>query len=228
MRAPTVLAVFAAALAGCAEGIDTPEAGISAGGRDANLPSLQGPPGSKKPPPSTPDMAPPPPPPIPDAGGLPPPPPPPPPVDAGEPPPPPPPPPPPGACVNHDDCGPDEICVADRCTPDPTAPQRVGMGACTNGPDEDAFRRGGIDAYDLLERCGVQCFGQEAPCIQTCVSQAVPLSAGCAQCFGDLVACMGTICVIDCAFQDQSDCEDCRRQACDGAFEACAGLRVPF
>ncbi len=102
------------------------------------------------------------------------------------------------------------------------------MGACTNGPDEDAFRRGGVDAYDLLERCGVQCLGQEDPCIPQCVAQAVPLSPGCAACFGALVGCMGTICLIPCAFQDESDCEECRRTACDAAFEQCAGLRVPF
>ena len=91
-----------------------------------------------------------------------------------------------------------------------------------------ATLEGPFDAYALLEECGVRCFGQESSCIQNCVVQAVPLSADCAGCFGDLVACMAVFCAIPCAFVDEADCTDCRRDACDAAFEGCAGLRVPF
>ncbi len=209
---------------GCAQGVDTPEVGVTT--RDSSLPPLQG--GKKPPPAGGADVAMPPPTPDPDAGGEDPPPPPPLVPDAAPPPPPPPPPPPEGACQRHEDCGQDELCIADQCTPDPSAPQRIGDGACTNGRDEDTLRAGGIDAYALLEQCGVMCFGQDVQCIVGCVTQALPLTPDCSRCFGDLVGCMATFCAIPCAFEDESDCEDCRRQACDGAFETCAGLRVPF
>ncbi len=212
-RALPLISIFAV---GCAVGLEAPpDAGV-ASGRDAKLPPVEG---SRKPPPAdvldaaapATDLAPPPTP--PDAA--------PPPPDAAAPPP-------PGFCRRHEECGEEELCVAERCTPDPSAPQRVGEGACTNDADEDAFRGGGIDAYALLEECGVRCFGQESSCIQNCVVQAVPLSADCAGCFGDLVACMAVFCAIPCAFEDEADCTDCRRDACDAAFEGCAGLRVPF
>ncbi len=132
-----------------------------------------------------------------------------------------PPPPPEGECDVPADCGPNRLCVNHTCVDDPAVPSPIGDGACSREADEAR----GMNLQGIAFTCGLSCSGDVA-CIADCVAQNSGLSAGCARCYGDLIACSGSICLIAC-FGGSNDCDDCRDQACNPAFEACAGLRAP-
>lgn len=141
---------------------------------------------------------------------------------------PPPPPPPEPECREHVDCGPDGLCVANACVVDPSAPQRVGNGACTN-PADEGILRAAPRFRDIHSQCGLTCLGQPQPCLDGCVATTAGFSSSCAACFGAYMSCIGSICLIPCVLNDDdaADCAECRQTVCDAAYEACSGFRAP-
>ncbi|MCK6571158.1 hypothetical protein L6V77_08655 [Myxococcota bacterium] len=133
-------------------------------------------------------------------------------------------------CQTDEDCGAsDMLCFGGFCVVDPAAPQQVGDGACTNPADDDVLR-GDPSFRDISAACGLTCLGQmpAQPCVDGCVAQQTGFSSACAACYGAWMACVGSLCLIPCVFNDdQADCADCRDALCDVALETCGGYRAP-
>jgi hypothetical protein len=94
-------------------------------------------------------------------------------------------------------------------------------GACVNASDCGKSR---ADMQAKVAECGRRCLGA-ASCTATCMKD-LPLTAGCAQCWGAVVQCGRDNCLARCsAATDSPDCRACTASAgCDGTFATCSGL----
>lgn len=130
-------------------------------------------------------------------------------------------------CVTDEDCGGrGRACFGGFCINDPSAPQQVGEGACTNDADAEVLQ--GIPTFaDISTNCNISCLGQSAPCLQDCVANATDLSAACGQCYGAWVACVSTLCLIQCGLVGEDTCTECRAAFCDPALGDCGGFAAP-
>ncbi len=74
--------------------------------------------------------------------------------------------------------------------------------------------------------CGWQCIGKppEDPCMATCIAERGGVSQPCAQCYAELLACIGANCLGKCVRPESPECAACAVQNCGVAFEACSGL----
>ena len=95
-------------------------------------------------------------------------------------------------------------------------------GACVNESDCGKSR---AQMQAKVAECGRRCLGA-ASCTATCMKDGLPLTAGCAQCWGAVVQCGRDNCLARCSAGTASpDCRACTASAgCDGTFATCSGL----
>ncbi len=110
--------------------------------------------------------------------------------------------------------------------PSPDAGMGEPSGACDNDDDTAALdEHAGL--RDTMGQCALQCFGQNAACGAGCVRDAVGVSQGCADCFGEILACTLMHCAIQCIDSASAACAECQEANCLPAFESCAGVSPP-
>ena len=94
-------------------------------------------------------------------------------------------------------------------------------GACTNAADTELVCADGFD--ESVGVCAGTALGQ-GPGTSTCLQGDPGLSAGCADCYGDITQCGFDNCVTLCGTApDGQPCRDCVSENCDAAFESCTG-----
>ena len=116
-------------------------------------------------------------------------------------------------------CGDEDIAqMSGSCEQDcesPTA-DTCGDGVCDAG-------EAGVEVSAIGVQCAAQC-GADAACITTCISEDIPLSTPCVDCFAPVVTCLAANCLIPCeaAGGESEECNTCLQDnGCDGEVEAC-------
>ncbi|MSP72269.1 MAG: hypothetical protein EXR76_08820 [Myxococcales bacterium] len=99
--------------------------------------------------------------------------------------------------------------------------------ACTGAADRAALLVHADEAQMVVGNCALGCFAQPSSCAPACVQGSLGISAGCAACFGDLVACAVANCFQVCGVPGSAACTACRAMFCDEALELCAGFPQP-
>lgn len=74
--------------------------------------------------------------------------------------------------------------------------------------------------------CGQGCLGKEESCAVDCITEELDISADCATCYAQIVACSVQNCLSDCLADPQAQkCADCQvEKGCRAAFNECSGL----
>ncbi len=97
--------------------------------------------------------------------------------------------------------------------------------ACTNDADKAIQSADPTAFHKSISDCATTFIGQDKP-TKDCIKEKTGLSDACTACFGDEVLCAASKCLTDCmADQNGQACTDCRATNCDGAFEACSGVK---
>ena len=103
-------------------------------------------------------------------------------------------------------------------------------GACTNPQDAAIIETPGDIIESAVEDCSFPCLMMPtdpdlAACMLPCVMEATGLSAACAACYSDQIACE-IDCALECALgATPEECAACKQEAgCDVAFEVCVGF----
>jgi len=128
----------------------------------------------------------------------------------------------PPADTNIADTTPADTNVADTTPADTASP-----GACNNESDLATLRAEETTLAGKIQACVFQCLASGASCSSNCLQQSTELSSGCADCFGEVIACTITNCATQCFDATSQACTTCRNQYCTPAFESCAGIEQP-
>jgi hypothetical protein len=102
----------------------------------------------------------------------------------------------------------------------------VAQGACTNADDQNVLAANAAALATSAGNCAFMCIADpnQATCAANCVQNAVPLSADCAGCFGEIIACTLANCIAQCIDPMGQACADCRATNCEAGFVECAGI----
>ena len=100
----------------------------------------------------------------------------------------------------------------------------AGDGACLNTSDLSALETA-PDIEATIGGCVAPCMLEGEACYTTCVKDALGLTDPCAACFGAVMQCTATNCMIPCGLDSGGEaCTTCRDDNCSEAFEECSGL----
>lgn len=108
-------------------------------------------------------------------------------------------------------------------------PDTDDAGACVGAADVAALAAVVDTIDDVTQACTFQCIRASRParCVSTCIQGDVGLSAGCADCFGQISTCITSNCLLDCIDATSAACATCRQTKCEPAFLTCAGISPP-
>lgn len=98
----------------------------------------------------------------------------------------------------------------------------AGPGGCLAQADQDIMNAAAFDkqSTDCSKPCAFN--ADVAGCVGRCLVSDVGLSASCARCNAENIACGAKNCLTSCALDSASEsCHSCVREHCDVAFQAC-------
>ncbi|MGF1565625.1 MAG: putative metal-binding motif-containing protein [Flavobacteriales bacterium] len=102
------------------------------------------------------------------------------------------------------------------------------LNAQGNCSDEDLDYIGANNEFvqGVAADCGQSCLFAANPeaCFEACMSNQVPLTANCIDCFTQQVDCATSSCFFPCVFGSEADCAACIEANCLVAFQECAGI----
>lgn len=119
--------------------------------------------------------------------------------------------------VSCGECGAADFCALGQCYDS--------IGSCTSNADKIALSE--ADSFGVLASCGLGCLSEPDPiqCATDCSQEGLGVTAPCAECLGDTLACAIANCVQPCVSDPGSaECTICRQEHCDPAFFECAGI----
>lgn len=97
-----------------------------------------------------------------------------------------------------------------------------------NCSDEDLDYIGANNEFvqGVAADCGQSCLFAANPeaCFEECMSNQVPLTANCIDCFTQQVDCATSSCFFPCVFGSEAECAACIEANCLAAFQDCAGI----
>ena len=109
---------------------------------------------------------------------------------------------------------------------EPAMGGEMASGECTNSEDNaQLLSLGDAGLNEQIQSCVFSsCLVERGEMCTSCLANGTGLSAGCVDCFVDIVDCTITQCVGQCIDPSSQACADCRANNCGPAFESCAGI----